>query len=148
MQGNSTGAAGDDFVPAPDAISGTAPKAAAVSAGVIDNRGDVVPITLDAGVGQTALILSLAAFLVLAVILLFVRSAIRRSLIAARATIDAASAASWAWYVTLLIFGGLLIGGIVGHLFALVSYLFLTVGVLVVGSGASAMMTSRARRSA
>ena len=53
-------------------------------------------------VGRTELILGAAAILGLAALLLFLRNAIRRSLIANRATIDSAGAAAWTWYFALL----------------------------------------------
>lgn len=148
MQNNESAPASDDFVPAPGGGNVGSPFASptATAAGTVDDRGGLVPIKVDAGIGQTALILSLVVFLVLAVVLLFVRGAIRRSLIASRAPLEAAGSASWCWYVSLLLLGGLLIGGVVGHLFALVSYVVLTVAVAAVGIGLSSMLTSRARR--
>lgn len=148
QSGNSSTAAADDFVPAPDASASGTVSNREDMAGTLDNAGALAPIKVDAGVGQTAMILSLVAFLVVAGLLLLVRSAVRKSLIAGRATIDSANAASWSWYGTLLLFTGLLIGGIVGKLFTLTSYVGLTVGVLLLGVGLSATLTSRARRSA
>ena len=148
MQDNSSSPAADDFVPAPGGGNASAQPTPTATVGVADDHGALVPIKVDAGIGQTAIILSLVVFLVLAAVLLFVRSAIRRSLIASRAPLEAAGAAAWAWYATLLAFGALLIGGIVGHLFALTSYVLLTLAIGIVGAAVSAMLTSRARRAA
>jgi hypothetical protein len=136
----------DDFIPAP---GGAAPPTADNSAATATPTDiDIAPITIEDGLGQTELILALVGVLALAALLLLVKNAVRRSLIAARATMDTANAAGWSWYLALLAFGALVIAGIVADLFGDPLYLALTVGVLLVGLFLSFRMTSRARRSA
>ncbi|HEX8444063.1 MAG TPA: hypothetical protein VF631_10510 [Allosphingosinicella sp.] len=143
---NSGAAAPDDFIPAP---GGQAPPAAENTATTTTPTDiNIAPITIEEGVGQTELILALVGVLALAGLLLLLKNAVRRSLIAGRATMDSANAAAWSWYLTLLIFGALVIAGIVGDLFGDPLYLALTVGVLLVGLFLSFRMTSRAKRSA
>ncbi|MBV9930660.1 MAG: hypothetical protein JO013_06925 [Alphaproteobacteria bacterium] len=147
MQVANTGASsGDDFIPAPDAANGATP--AATNASTLNTSGDLAPIAVEHGLGTTALILALAALLALGGLLLIVRGVIRKSLIASRATIDSANAAAWTWYLSLLLFGALVIAGIAGGLFGYSYYIGLTVAVLVIGVVISMMMTSRARRTA
>lgn len=144
-----TGAAAppaDDFIPAP---GGETPPATDDTATTTVPDIDIAPITVeDGGVGQTELILALVGVLALAGLLLLLKNAVRKSLIAGRATMDAANAAAWSWYLTLLAFGALVIGGIVGDLLGDPLYLALTAGVLIVGLFLSMRMMSRAKRSA
>ena len=98
-------------------------------------------------IGQTALIIGAAAIITFALLLLFLRNAIRRSLIASRATMDSAATASWTWYFVLLVFVILVVVGLVGSLFGSLAFIGLTVGVLVIGIVIALMMTSKARRS-
>lgn len=148
MTSANAGAAGqDDFIPAPDATEAPVNEAAETSVAV-DNMAGLGPIEINSGIGQTELILAFAALAALAGLLLILKNVIRKSLIAGRATIDAASAAGWTWYLSLLIFGALIIAGIAGGLFDSNYYIGLTAAVLVVGVLTSLMMTSRARRSA
>jgi hypothetical protein len=143
---NGAAAPADDFIPAPGGETPSAADNSATTAPVTDI--DSAPITVEEGVGQTELILALVGVLALAGLLLLLKNAVRKSLIASRATMDAANAAAWSWYVTLLAIGALVIAGIVGDLFADPLYLALTVGVLLVGLFLSFRMTSRAKRSA
>ena len=144
-----TGAAtapADDFIPAP---GGEAPATAENSAtSTAPSEINIAPITVDEGVGQTELILALVGVLALAGLLLLLKNAVRKSLIAGRATMDSANTAGWTWYVALLAFGALVIAGIVGDLFGDPLYLALSVGVLLVGLFLAMRMTSRAKRSA
>lgn len=142
--GAAAGAA-DDFIPAPDAAAPPPPEANAAETSALP---DMDPIQVDSGVGQTELILALVGVLALAGLLLLLKNSVRRSLIAGRATMDSANGAAWSWYLTLLAFGALVIGGIVGDLFGDPLYLALTVGVLVVGLALAMWMTGRAKRSA
>ena len=136
----------DDFIPAPGGEAPPAADNAATTTPATDI--DIAPITVEDGIGQTELILALVGVLALAGLLLLLKNAVRRSLIASRATMDAANAAAWSWYLTLLAFGALVIAGIVGDLFGDPLYLALTVGVLLVGLFLSFRMTSRAKRTA
>jgi hypothetical protein len=139
-----TGVAADDFIPAPDAGE-EAP--AETNAGTADPIG-MQPIDASEGIGQTELILALVGVLALAGLLLLVKTSVRKSLIASRATIDAANAAGWSWYAALLAFGALVIAGIAGGLFGDPVFIALTLGVLIVGLLIALRMTARARKSA
>jgi hypothetical protein len=145
MQVANTGSSsGDDFIPAPDAGNAATSPAASTLA----NASDLRPVEVDHGLGTTALILAVVALLALGGLLLIVRSVIRKSLISSRATMDSANAAAWTWYLSLLLFGALVIAGIAGRLFSYPYFIALTVGALVIGVGISLTMTSRARRTA
>jgi hypothetical protein len=142
------GGGGDDFIPAPDGEAATATDAPADTGTILENAGDLPPVEINTGIGQTELILALVALLALAGLLFILKNVIRKSLISGRATIDSANAAGWSWYLTLLGFGALVIAGIAGDLFSSVEYIGLTVAVLVVGLLISMKMTSRAKRTA
>lgn len=143
---NNAGAPADDFIPAPDGAAQA--NAGAQATNALTEVAPALPPVARNGVGQTTLILSAAAIIVLAGLLLLLRNAIRRSLIAGRATMDSANAAAWTWYVVLLLFGILMVAGIAGHLFDSMAFIGITVAVLVIGLVSALMMTSRARRSA
>lgn len=147
QDGNSSGSGADDFIPAPGGSADNG-SVAPTTTGTLDNGSDTRPAAAPLAIGQTALILSVVAFLVLAGLLLIVKTSIRRSLIGGRATIDTADAAGWSWYVSLLLFGGLVIAGIAGGLFSSTIYIALTAAVLIIGSLVSFNMIARARRSA
>jgi uncharacterized membrane protein len=138
----------DDFnIPPPsDEGNGASPEANTADSGF--NTVTEVPAIPAESFGRTEMILGGAAILVLAGLLLFLRNAIRRSLIANRATIDAAGAAAWTWYFALLITGTLLIVGVLGGLLAEMSYILVTVGVAVIGLLFAYVMHNKARRSA
>lgn len=135
----------DDFIPAP---GGEVPPAADNGATNMPSEVNIAPITVEQGIGQTELILALVGVLALSGLLLLLKNAVRKSLIAGRATMDSASSAAWSWYLTLLLFGALVIAGIVGDLLGDPLYLALTAGVLIVGLFLSMRMTTRAKRSA
>lgn len=99
-------------------------------------------------IGRTELILGAAAILALAALLMFLRNAIRRSLIANRATIDSAGAAAWTWYFALLIIGAMVISGIIGGLFGDTTYVLVTAGVAAIGLLFAIVMHGKAKRSA
>jgi hypothetical protein len=143
---NNAPAAADDFIPAP-AGNALANDAAPVTNALTEVAPSLPSVTRE-GIGQTALILAAAAVIVLAGLLVLLRNAIRRSLIAGRSTMDSANAAAWAWYFVLLLFGALVVAGIAGHLFDSMAFIGITAAVLVLGVIFSVMMTSRARRSA
>jgi hypothetical protein len=146
MQDNSSSPGGDDFIPAPDGANTAAPAPDAAT--TVANSSDLRPIEVGHGPGTTTLILALAALIALGGLLLIVRGVIRKSLITSRATMDSANAAGWTWYLSLLLFGALVIAGIAGRLFDYPYYIALTGAVLVVGVLVSLKMTSRARRTA
>lgn len=136
----------DDFIPAPGGE--TPPVADNAAATTSPSDINIAPITVNEGVGQTELILALVGVLALAGLLLLLKNAVRKSLIAGRATMDSANSAAWSWYLTLLLFGALVIAGIVGKLFGDPLYIALTAGVLLVGLFLAMRMTTRAKRSA
>lgn len=140
--GNSGGA--DDFIQAPDGAG------SAITNGVSEVPNAVAEVLSDPapGIGQTEAILGVVAVLVLAGLLLFLRNAIRKSLIAGRAAIDSANAASWAWYFALLLIGALVVAGVVGGLFASTAFLVTASLASIAGVLIAVTMMSRARRSA
>lgn len=140
---NTAAAPADDFIPAP-ADSGVSTAVAAVANATTEALTTPEPPRI----GQTELILGIVAVLALAGLLLLVRNAVRKSLIAARATIDSANAAAWSWYLVLLLAGALIIAGIVGRLFASGLFMAVTAATLIVGVLLAFTMTARARRSA
>lgn len=137
----------DDFNIPPPSDAGNAP--APVTNTVPENGFSTTepPVVLNP-IGRTELILGAAGILALAALLMFLRSAIRRSLIANRATIDSAGAAAWTWYFALLITGAMVIAGIIGGLFGTTSYVLITVGVAAVGLLFAIVMHGKAKRSA
>ena len=138
----------DDFnIPPPDAGDNTAvPEANAADSGF--NTLTEAPQIPEESLGRTEMILGVAAFLVLAGLLLLLYNAIRRSLIANRATIDSAGAAAWTWYFALLITGAMLIAGIVTGLLTDTTYVLVTSGVAAVGLIFAIVMHGKAKRSA
>ena len=139
----------DDFtIPPPsEEANNIAPEANAADSG-FNAFTEAPPLPVSESIGRTELILGVAAVLVLAGLLLFLRNAIRRSLIANRATIDSAGAAAWTWYFALLITGAMLIAGIFGGLLADTNYILVTVGVAAVGLVFAFVMHGKAKRSA
>lgn len=140
---------GDDFAPPiEDGNAASPPANPANTADPFQTASPVAGADLPGeGIGQTALIIGGAVIIAFAVLLLFLRNAIRRSLIAGRATMDSASTASWTWYFVLLVFVILVVVGLVGSLFGSLAYIGLTVGVVLVGVVIALLMTSKARRS-
>lgn len=138
----------DDFtIPPPsDEANAAAPEANVADTGF--NMSTEAPALPDEMLGRTEMILTAAAILVLAGLLLFLRNAIRRSLIANRATIDSAGAAAWTWYFALLITAAMLIAGIVTGLVTDMTYVLVTLGVAVVGLIFALVMHGKAKRSA
>lgn len=138
----------DDFnIPPPsEGDNAAAPEANAADNG-FTTLTEAPPIP-EESLGRTEMILTAAAILLLAGLLLFLRNAIRRSLIANRATIDSAGAAAWTWYFALLITGAMLIAGTVTGLMTDMTYVLVTVGVAVVGLMFAMVMHGKARRSA
>ena len=139
----------DDFsIPPPsDGSNTTAPDANAAADNGFNFAAE--PLALpEAGVGRTELILGAAGIVALAVLLIFLRNAIRRSLIANRATMDSAGAAAWTWYFALLITGAMVIAGIIGGLFGNMTYVLILVGVAVIGLVFALVMHGKAKRSA
>jgi hypothetical protein len=134
----------DDFIPAPQ---GEQPGDAN-QATTLEPEPSPVPLPEPTQVGQTELILATVAVLFAAGLLWFLKAAIRRSLIASRATLDRANAAAWVWYIVLLLLVVLVVVGVVAGLFDSMTFLGLTAAVLVIGLAIAANMTSRARRSA
>ena len=139
-----TGPVVDDFVPAPE---GQTPPEQNDAAAATELPAELPALPEAGGIGQTELILSALAVLVTAGLIIFLNNAIRRSLIASRASMDRANAAAWAWYVLLLVLVILVIAGVVGDLFNSMFYIGLTAAVLVIGIVIAAKMTSSARRS-
>lgn len=137
----------DDFnIPPPaDNSEAPAPEANAADGG-FNTIAELPPVP--DSFGRTEMILGAAAILVLAALLLFLRNAIRRSLIANRATIDSAGAAAWTWYFALLITGAMLIAGILGGFLSDTTYVLVTFGVAAVGLLFAWVMHSKAKRSA
>jgi hypothetical protein len=137
----------DDFNIPPPSDNGTGPAPEANAADTGFNVSAELPPVLNP-VGRTEMILGAAGILALAALLLFLRNAIRRSLIANRATIDSAGAAAWTWYFALLVTGAMVIAGIIGGLFGDTTYVLITVGVAVVGLLFAIVMHGKAKRSA
>lgn len=138
----------DDFtIPPPSDESNSAAPEANVADGGFNTFTGVAPLPEDS-VGRTEMILGAAAILVLAGLLLFLRNAIRRSLIAHRATIDSAGAAAWTWYFAVLITGAMLIAGVIGGLLTDMTYVLVTLGVGLVGLVFALVMHGKAKRSA
>jgi hypothetical protein len=137
----------DDFNIPPPADNGeaAAPEANAGDGG-FNTIAELPPV--GDSFGRTEMILGAAAILVLAALLLFLRNAIRRSLIANRATIDSAGAAAWTWYFALLITGAMLIAGILGGFLSDTNYVLVTLGVAAVGLLFAWVMHGKAKRSA
>lgn len=138
----------DDFdIPAPSGESNaTVPEANAADSGF--NVLTEAPSIPEEALGRTEMILGAAAILILAGLLLLLRNAIRRSLIASRATIDSAGAAAWTWYFALLITGAMLIAGIITGLLTDTTYVLVTLGVAAVGIMFALVMHGKAKRSA
>jgi hypothetical protein len=137
----------DDFNIPPPSDAGNTPAPETNSARDSGFNTMEPPPVLNA-VGRTELIIGAAGIIALAALLLFLRHAIRRSLIANRATIDSAGAAAWTWYFALLITGAMVISGIIGGLFGDTTYVLVTVGVAVVGLLFAIVMHGKAKRSA
>lgn len=137
----------DDFdIPAPsDGSNATAPEANVADSGF--NVLTEAPSIPEEALGRTEMILGAAAILILAGLLLLLRNAIRRSLIASRATIDSAGAAAWTWYFALLITGAMLIAGIITGLLTDTTYVLVTLGVAAVGIMFALVMQGKAKRS-
>jgi len=138
----------DDFnIPPPsEDANATAPETNTAADSGFNVAAELPPVLNP--VGRTELILGATGILVLAVLLMFLRNAIRRSLIANRATIDSAGAAAWTWYFALLVIGAMVIAGIIGGLFGDTTYVLITVGVAVVGLLFAIVMHGKAKRSA
>ena len=136
--------AADDFVPAPEGQSTAAQNDMNAA---LEIPAELPALPEAARVGQTELILSAVAVLVAAGLLMFLKNAIRRTLISSRASIDRANAAAWVWYVVLLLLIILVIAGVVGDLFSSIPYIVLSAAMLIVGVVIAAKMTSSARRS-
>jgi hypothetical protein len=138
----------DDFIPAPseEAASTEITDSQSSSASTLDPSGLPAPLIIDNGISQTSLIIAAAAFLVLAGLLLLLRNAVRRSLISARAPIEAANTASWIWYLVLLATGTLVIAGITAGLFSSMLYVGVTIAVALGGIAVAAAMTSKAKQ--
>lgn len=147
MTAANNAAAADDFIPAPEGETAT-PAESPGTGTLAGNASELPPVEIGEGIGQTELILSLVAVLVLAGLLFILKNVIRRSLIAGRATIDSANAAAWSWYISLLGFAALVVAGIAADLFGSIEYILLTAAVLLIGVLISLKMTSRAKRSA
>lgn len=139
----------DDFIPPPsDSGNTVAPDTNAAVNNGFDFTTEPPPALPEAGVGRTELILGAAGILALAVLLIFLRNAIRRSLIANRATMDSAGAAAWTWYFALLITGAMVIAGVIGGLFGDMTYILVLVGVAAIGLVFALVMHGKAKRSA
>jgi hypothetical protein len=138
---------GDDFTAAPGGTSETPAPAPEASTAAEETASNFEPIRIEHNVGQTELVIAVVAVVVFAGLLIFAKNAIRRSLIANRATIDTAGAAAWAWYVVILLIFTLVVAGIVAKLFESVAFLVGAAAIIVVGAAIAAMMSSKARRS-
>ena len=138
----------DDFnIPPPSDNTSTPVETNIAADSGFNTSTEALPPILNP-VGRTELILGAAGIVALAVLLLFLRNAIRRSLIANRATIDSAGAAAWTWYFALLITGAMVIAGIIGGLFGDTTFVLITSGVAVVGLLFAIVMHGKAKRSA
>lgn len=138
----------DDFaIPPPsDGDNAAAPEANAADSGF--NTLTEAPAIAEEAFGRTEMILTAAAILVLAGLLLLLRNAIRRSLIANRATIDSAGAAAWTWYFALLATGAMLAAGIITGLITDMTFVLVLLAVAVVGLMFAMIMHGKAKRSA